>query len=43
MTGTGMPIDDKLNSMTIGERGPLLMQVRLYFFHFVELKCWFSP
>ena len=27
MTGTGCPIDDKLNSMTIGPRGPLLMQV----------------
>ena len=27
MTGTGAPIDDKLNSMTVGARGPLLMQV----------------
>lgn len=26
MTGTGAPIDDKLNSMTVGPRGPLLMQ-----------------
>uniref|UniRef100_H2Y9Q4 Catalase n=1 Tax=Ciona savignyi TaxID=51511 RepID=H2Y9Q4_CIOSA len=26
MTGTGAPIEDKLNVMTVGERGPLLMQ-----------------
>nr|CAB3227981.1 catalase-like [Phallusia mammillata] len=25
-TGTGAPIEDKLNVMTVGERGPLLMQ-----------------
>lgn len=29
MTGTGAPIEDKLNVMTVGERGPLLMQVWL--------------
>ncbi|XP_078481227.1 catalase-like [Ciona intestinalis] len=26
MTGTGAPIEDKLNVLTVGERGPLLMQ-----------------
>ena len=30
MTGTGAPIEDKLNSMTVGPRGPLLMQVKKF-------------
>lgn len=25
-TGSGAPIDDKLNSLTVGPRGPLLLQ-----------------
>ena len=27
MTSTGAPIDEKLNSLSAGERGPLLLQV----------------
>jgi len=40
MTSTGAPIDDKLNSMTVGPRGPLLMQV---FFKFYEVYVIFKP
>ena len=29
-TGTGAPVGDKLNSLTIGARGPILLQDNVY-------------